>query len=452
MHRLRPDDHFMVLMESDATPMHIGSLQYFEVPPEQRAGFYDTVRAALVERIAHSPLLQELRPAPLGFDSDVWVGVASFDAGYHIQRVRETSPMNEEAVHREVERCCQERLDLARPPFRVRVLDQLADGRCAIIMHVHHGFADGVGFQSLLAQLYDGGAPADAPPPENERLPPPALWLQASAQRFQRERALRVQSALNRRQALAAIKRLQADPATRRAVTPTLGLSGATSEQRAYATFSLPLPAIKAIGRRLDGTVNDVFLTLIGTALRSYLLEIGDLPAEPLVANSARSYRRPEHGLIGNRIVAIHPHLGTHLADPLQRFRAVQASMANERQRTVYDEALLNQPEVPFGARDRREKIGQRVSSGGSVLPGNVSLSNVPGPAEPRFLAGFRLLANYPTPLLGNSRWMNVTLRRYGDALDFGIMVDPTKVTRIERFVELLQAALREYSVLAETD
>ena len=35
--------------------------------------------------------------------------------------------------------------------------------------------------------------------------------------------------------------------------------------------------------------------------------------------NSARSYRRPEHGEFGNRIVALHPHLATHLADPLAR-------------------------------------------------------------------------------------------------------------------------------------
>ena len=52
-----------------------------------------------------------------------------------------------------------------------------------------------------------------------------------------------------------------------------------------------------------------------------------------------------------------------------------------------------------------------------AVLPGNITLSNVPGPAESRSYAGFRQLANYPTPLLGSADIV--------DALDLPEQPDP---------------------------
>jgi hypothetical protein len=72
--------------------------------------------------------------------------------------------------------------------------------------------------------------------------------------------------------------------------------------------------------------------------------------------------------------------------------------------------------------------MADRVGSGGAVLPGNVSLSNVPGPTEPRYLAGYAMRASYPAPILGAGRFLNITLRRYVDHLDLGIMCDAAKI------------------------
>src|SRR3546814_17163672 len=124
-------------------------------------------------------------------------------------------------------------------------------------------------------------------------------------------------------------------------------MSGPTSGERRYATISLPLARVKAVGKAQGATVNDVFLTLASTALRKHLLAIGDLPDTPLVINSARSYRRDEHGPFGNRIVALHPHLATHLADPLERLRAIQPSLAAEMRRPGHDRALPDGAEKP---------------------------------------------------------------------------------------------------------
>jgi hypothetical protein len=235
----------------------------------------------------------------------------------------------------------------------------------------------------------------------------------------------------------------------RRAKTPTLSLSGATSATRSYDAVSLPLARFRRIGAALGGTVNDVFLAVGSGAVRAFLLSIDALPADPVVVNAARSYRRSEHGDLGNRIVSLHPHLATHLDDPVERFHAIQASMATEVGRSRLQEPLMDQPAVPFGARRLRTQMAERVGGGGALLPGNVSLSNVPGPAAPRHLAGYRMTASYPTPIIGAGRFLNITLRRYVDQLDLGIMTDAAKVPEASTVRGFVEAALDELDVLA---
>ena len=202
---------------------------------------------------------------------------------------------------------------------------------------------------------------------------------------------------------------------------------------------------MRDVSKALGVTINDLFLALASMALRRYLIEIDDLPEGPIVVNSARSYRRPEHGDFDNRLVALHPHLATDIADPIERLAAIQAAMADERGRTAYDEALLDAPEKPFGARDRRAKFAARTVGGAAVLPGNVTLSNVPDPGGERSFAGFRQLANYPTPLLASGRFLNITSRRNGDRLDLGVMADLTKIVDLEGLVGFLPEALAQY-------
>lgn len=446
--RMRPDDHFMILTETPATPMHVGAVMILEVPEARKAGFYAAIRKQFAERLAHTPLLAEIRQAPDGYDSDVWVDVPSCDLDYHIRRVPADADMDDQALYDFIAREIMNGLDLTKPPFQVHVIDRMTGDRCAVYMKMHHGVADGIGFQTVLGLLSDETAPA--PPRTVEgRVPSDADWRRMADERFAREAPLAGEMSVKRKEALAAIAALQADPATRRADTPVLKMSGPTSTKRAYTTITLPLEQLKSIGKRLGGTVNDVFMAIIASALRRYLIEVDDLPEGPIVANSARSYRRPEHGSFGNRIASLHPHLGTHIADPMARFRAIQGAMAVERARTGHDEALLGALEKPYGARDRRAKFAARQADGAAVLPGNISISNVPGPAESRTYAGFRQIANFPTPLLGTGRFLNVTSRRNGDNLYMGIMSDPTKIPDPEKIRDYMFDAVAEYERLA---
>lgn len=437
--RMRPDDHFMVLSETDASPMHVGALLMLAVPEAEKPALADVFRRQLAERLPATPLLARLVEAPEGYDSDVWVDVAQADL--ESQVVDETLALADDAaLFAAVAERNMRRLDLRLPPFFAYVFAGLPGDRAAIYLKMHHSVADGIGFQEVLRLLSDETAPGP-PRSRDAPLPPPGEWRALAEARFAAQETTRAAQSAARKQALAALEALKGE----RLATPVLKMSGPTSAHRAYAAISLPVARFKAAAARLDATVNDLFLACAGQALRDYLSEAGDLPDTPLVINSARSYRRPEHGMFGNRIVALHPHLATHLADPLDRLRAIQQSMAAELRRGPHDEALLDALEKPFGARDRRAAFAERTAGGARVLPGNLSLSNVPGPAGERAFIGYRQLHNFPVPIIGSGRFLNITSRRSGDNLDMGVSVDAEKIPAAEPIARGFEQAFTLY-------
>ncbi|MDB5714600.1 MAG: hypothetical protein JWO15_1997 [Sphingomonadales bacterium] len=438
---LRPDDHFMILSETDASPMHVGALLLFDSAP---ADFAATIRRQFSERLPGTPLLVRLVEAPDGYDSDVWADLATCDLDYHVTRV--STPLDAVQLRGEVARLSMERLDLSRPPFRAFVFDGLPYGG-AVYLKTHHALADGIGFQEILRRLSDAEAPSP-PRPVDAQLPDEDAWRVAADARFADLAEATSAHSAQRRAALAELETRKGDPETARPRTPVLKMSGATSAQRNLATVSLPLARVKTVAVALSGTINDIFLAIASTAIRETLMHIDDLPDTPIVVNSARSYRRAEHGAFGNRIVALHPHLATHLADPLQRLRAIQASMTNELARTHLDEAMLGAPERPFGPRDRRAKFAERTVDGTRLLPGNVTLSNVPGPSESLKFAGMTATANYPVPIIGSGRFLNITSRRNGAMLDMGVMSDASRLPDAQAIADRVAAALILYESL----
>ncbi|MEY4238975.1 MAG: hypothetical protein RL339_1576 [Pseudomonadota bacterium] len=432
--RLRPDDHFMILAETDASPMHVGALLLLDVPPAERPELTSRFRQQLAARLPATPLLVRLVEAPDGFDSDVWAELAAADLDVHVVEEADID------LFAAIARLNLERLDLRCPPFKAHVFPHHG----AVYLKMHHAVADGIGFQEVLRRLSDAGAGV-APRSKAAELPAASIWRAMADARFAGEASRRDAQSVARKAALTALEAHR----DQRTETPVLKLSGPTSPRRSYSTISIPLVPFRETAKALDATINDLFLACAAWALRDYLLMIDDLPDSPLVVNSARSYRRGEHGPFGNRIVALHPHLATHLADPMDRLRAIQASMASEMSRTSHDEALLDALDKPFGARDRRAAFGNRAAGGGRVLPGNITLSNVPGPAGERSWCGYRQLHNYPVPIIGSGRFLNITSRRSGANLDMGVIADPDKIADVTQVATMFGLAAGAYRRIA---
>jgi len=441
-YRMRPEDQILLLAETPASPMHIGALQYYD-----RRGLtgdpVDVIRAHFEERIARFPVLSSrlVRP-PLGFDGDYWKSGASIDPAYHFVRERAAQPHTDRDIRARLVELVMERLDLDHPPFRVHVFDTLADpDRIAIYFKIHHCAVDGVAFQNVMRIMFGGEQPPDPDSPEAgyPRRLGALPWLQSLGW-FWRHRG---EIAAWRAAAAAATAEL-AEMEARSPSLPEakLKMGRSPSLNRELATISLSLDRVRAIGRRIGGSVNDVYMGLCATAIRQRLIELDDLPEEPLVAIMPRSYRRPEHGPWGNRIVMLFPSLATHLPDPLDRIAAFRAAVADDLPRGRAREVQIDEPWSPFGSRRRRKLFGAMEQ--GYVLPGNVVISNVPGPAEPYYLGGMHQLSNFPVPQLASGTFLNITSRRREDALDIAISTDTDKCPGAEHMADLLAAALDE--------
>ncbi len=471
MRRLNAQDDRWRCLESAATPFQIGALLLFDTDGTAdgaaggASGFLDAVTAQVARRLASTGALVRHRAAPLGFDAGLWLHAGTSDLARHLRRFDTVEPLSRAQLHAVVAAAVMEPLDPHLAPVRLVVLDRLVDGSVAVMLQIHHSLADGIGFQTIVEALTDaapGGAAPGHPPGgaaggvhgglasgirvdgdgRDESPPRAPLWLARSTARFASEAWVRWRGRADRARAGHELAALRADPAAKRAKTPDLGpLSAASSERRAYDTTSLPLDELRAVGRALGGTVNDVVLTVCGGAVRAHLAQLGlldGLGERPVVAMVPRSRRRPEHGPLGNHLGLLLPHLGTHIADPRDRFQAVKASMRAEITRAEISDRLTPADDRPFGARRRRRTVEQGTTAG------NVSISNVPGPAETRVLGGYRLRANHPMPTLPATQFLNVTVRRYGNALDLGIMVDAFKIASAETITGLLTAAFTE--------
>ena len=68
----------------------------------------------------------------------------------------------------------------------------------------------------------------------------------------------------------------------------------------------------------------------------------------------------------------------------------------------------------------------------------NVLISNVPGPKEPLYCAGAKMINYFPVSIPSNGSVLNITVQSYLDNLDFGLIACRAAVPDIEKLVEFL--------------
>jgi WS/DGAT/MGAT family acyltransferase len=125
-----------------------------------------------------------------------------------------------------------------------------------------------------------------------------------------------------------------------------------------------------------------------------------------------------------NRVSAIFAPLPTDEADPVKRVERVHEAMANAKELfdaipadSLTDFAQFPPPAVFARAMRMATRLTTRVN-----LPVNLVISNVPGPRQPLYAAGSKLLHYYPVSTIIDGQGLNVTVQSYLDTLDFGLV------------------------------
>ncbi len=206
---------------------------------------------------------------------------------------------------------------------------------------------------------------------------------------------------------------------------PRTPFNATITAHRRFAFRSVPLQTIKDIKGALGATVNDVVMAVCAGGLRTWLETHDALPEGPLVAMVPVSVRTGEEAeRWTNRVSAIFASLPVDEPDPLQRVRRVHEAMVDAKQLfdAVPAETLTDFTQFPPPAVFALAMRTATRLTGRYGMPVNLVISNVPGPREPLYSAGAKLLHYYPVSTIVDGQGLNVTVQSYLDTLDFGLV------------------------------
>ncbi|MGI8427839.1 MAG: WS/DGAT/MGAT family O-acyltransferase [Solirubrobacteraceae bacterium] len=407
-------DRLFLIADAVRTPQHIAALAVFSPPDGAPADFVTRLGADFRRVRTFAPpfnyrlLRPRLRAIAPGWEE---LRDEEVDLAYHFRHNALPRPGGERELGVLVGRLHSRVLDPMRPLWECHLIEALDEERFAIYFKVHHALIDGVGGVRRFSEMVSSD-PADrevrplwsiGPKPRPKRDPDgrPTPVVRARATIVRVVDAARLAEGL-RRVAVDMVREARR-PSDNAAAIPFLipdsVLNARIGQQRRVATQTYEFERMRAVSRAADVTINDVFLAICAGGLRRYLDELGELPDRGLVAGTPVSVRPAGDDQTGNAFGIVVMKLATDVADPIERIRAIRSSSAIAKQKL----SLMSKPVVekqaalfmaPFIA-EQFAGLGGRVPP-----PYNVTISNVPGPLAPQYLAGARLESLAPIAVL----------------------------------------------------
>jgi WS/DGAT/MGAT family acyltransferase len=183
----------------------------------------------------------------------------------------------------------------------------------------------------------------------------------------------------------------------------------------------LPLEDVKAVCRALRASVNDVLLSCVAGALRTYLRDRGERTAGCEIRAMVPVNLRPldEPIGLGNRFGLVPLELPVGIANPLARLQEVRRRM--DALKGGYQAVLAY---VLLEVVGRTPRAVQDPVLGYLAAKCTAVMTNVPGPREPLSLAGRRLSRLlFWVPQSGDIG-LGVSILSYAGGVQFGVIGD----------------------------
>ncbi|MBP7607949.1 MAG: wax ester/triacylglycerol synthase family O-acyltransferase [Steroidobacteraceae bacterium] len=444
-----PLDLMWLIMETQASPTHVGALLLFEKPK----GRPRVVREIVETYRSYEPTPPfNYLPEVVGTRMPRFLEAKSYDPRYHNQHLALPEGATYDDLLRLVTDLHEPMLDRDRPLFRNWIIDGVPDNLFAIYAKVHHAIIDGVsGTKRLYSSLGTGARQAIQPPafaaelPVRKPRPPKALVDRLAELGFSATRqtlAFRDVSfgALKKRLALL----LGADPVGSAPFTAQRGPMNAPLQMaRSVATLSLPLDEMHAVGKHFGATLNDLAVTIVDAGVHRYLRQADRAFPHRLVAFCPVSLRGEGDTDAGTKASAMFVHLGEHEATVVERIKQVVAAMGTAKQELrsmskdaamTYAVALLGVAELTTATHIDR------------VTPplANMVISNVPGARQQMYLNGAPLIGTFPVSAIAMSVGLNATLTSYNDRMDFGFVGNGATMYDLPELARHVQEAYQE--------
>jgi diacylglycerol O-acyltransferase len=452
MEQMSALDASFLAVEDSVTHMHIGVAGIFEGPPPA----YQELRGMVAGKLARLPRYRQVvRFVPLGLARPLWVDDRHFNLDYHLRRTALPAPGGEGELRRLVARVMSQQLDRAKPLWEMWMVEGLEEGRWALISKFHHCMVDGVAGSDLLSVLLDQQRSPRAPAEDSWRpeASPEGLELVVRAvamglqNPYEAVRALPAPAQMLRTGEQAARGLLLLGNVIR--PSPSCSLNGPVGPHRRWSWARAQLSDIKAVRAALGGTVNDVVLACVAGGFRELLISRGE-PVDRVVRTLVPvSVRSPgEYGIYNNRVSAMFAELPVGIEDPVVRLGAVRAQMAElkDSHEAVAGEVLTS---LTWFAPPLLLALGERLATRLPQHSVNTVTTNVPGPQQPLYAAGRRMLECFPYVPLGGHVRIGVAIFSYDGACAFGVTGDYDAAPDIDVLCAGIERSLAELVRLA---
>ena len=456
--RLTGLDSSFLHLEDGSSHMHVAGVMLFEGPPPP----YDELLDVFERRLPLVPRYrQRLAFVPLGQGRPKWVDDPHLNLRYHVRSTALPAPGSEKQLRDLAGRVFAQQLDRDKPLWEIWLVEGLEGDRFAMLSKTHHALVDGISGVDIMSVLFDTSPDPAAPTDTGERwlprpLPSPVELLgEALMERatIPGELARTVRSIF--RGPRRVVEGLR-DAAVGVGAMAWAGLNPAPSSpynktigpHRRYTWVRANLADIKAIKNELGGTVNDVVLATVAGALGKHLRRRGHntdgLELKAMVPVSVRA--EVESGALGNRVAAMMAPLPVWCQDAVARLDIVREELKGLKSG---GQAVGAQVLTELSGFAPATVMGQASRLMSRQRFFNVVVTNVPGPQQPLFLAGRRMIDPFPMVPLAKNQGLGIALLSYAGRINFGLVGDYDVMYDLDDFADDVQESLAELAAEA---
>lgn len=415
-------DTAFVNLETGPTPQHVGGFGIYD-PSTAPEGFvrFKQVLANFDRRLSKLPIFrQRLLQVPGGLDRPYWVADENFDIEFHLRHMALPEPGDWRQLMIQVSRLHSRPLDMSRPLWECYIVEGLDNigglpkGSFAVYTKMHHALIDGAGSSAFMSALHDL---VPDPEPESRQedeqanvieTPPSSMELIGKALVNRSKNSLGMTRGFFN--IVRDVGKMAMDIRNDKIPMPDIRppetrLNKPVGHHRVTEGVAIPLDDFMAIRAEAGVKMNDVALTVIGGALRKYLLHYDDLPEESLAGSVPINMRkRRAENDEANQVGSVFSKFHTNIEDPVERMRAIKESM-DEAKVFTENSPLADGIKLPGVFAPMIAKPIARVYSEKNLsryLPMSIStvVSNVPGPNFPLYCAGAKMVRYHGLGLL----------------------------------------------------
>lgn len=386
-----------------------------------------------------------------------WVVDPDFNLDFHVRRMRVAAPGTLREVVDLAEVMLQSPMDIARPLWTATLIEGLADGQAATLLHLSHAVTDGVGSVEMFAHIYDLERDPPAVP-----APPQPIPQDLSANDLMREGINQLPGAVvdGVRGALwgaaSVVGRTVLRPASALAGALSYARSGVRVMSRAAEpspllrrrslasrteALDIPLSDLHRAAKSGGGSINDAYLAGLCGALGRYHEALG-VPIATLPMAVPVNLRAEADPAGGNRFTGVNLAAPVGTADPVARMRKIRAQMTQRREEPAMDIIESIAPVLSVLPGPLLESMT------GSVVSADVQASNLPVYPGDTYIAGAKVLRQYGIGPLPGVAIMVVLISR-GGMCTITARYDRAAVRHEELFARCLLEGFDEILALA---